>query len=73
MAARTVQVEVRHDWVDRVYPACPAARLFARLTGKRTFSSGDLQAIRELGYTITMAPGKPSLPDGYGEFETVPG
>lgn len=70
VSTRTVRVRTREDYgTPRVYPDCATGRLFARLTGKRTFSPQDLNAIRELGYTITMAAEAPRLPDGYGHVE----
>ena len=39
-----------------IYPACPKAELFAKLTGKKTFSHADLIHIEALGFLIEQVP-----------------
>lgn len=38
--------------VDRIYPVCERARVFARLTKKRTLFIDDLRLIESLGFTV---------------------
>ena len=37
---------------ELIYPANEAARLFCKLTAKRTFDINDLRTIKALGYSI---------------------
>ena len=68
-----VHVEVRDVYGNQlVYPASDTARIFTGLTGKKTFTPGDLDHIRRLGYTITLATAT-SLPAGYGPAEVQAG
>ena len=70
--ARTMQVQVRSVYgEDKVYPADTTARVFASLTGKKTFSARDLANIRELGYEITISAGSIRLPDGFGDATVI--
>jgi len=34
------------------YPVCDAAKILAKIAGKRTFSYGDLSNIKALGYAV---------------------
>jgi hypothetical protein len=36
----------------RYYPVCDKARVFARLTNKKTFTERDLYIVKELGYRV---------------------
>lgn len=37
-----------------IYPACPLADAFAKLTGKKTLSVKDLDLIKTLGINVTQ-------------------
>lgn len=40
--------------IEAIYPADDTAKIFLRLTGKKTFSRTDLNNIKELGYEIKI-------------------
>ncbi len=39
--------------VERVYPVCNKAKLFARISGNKTLLDEDRKLIAELGYTFS--------------------
>ena len=39
--------------VERVYPICNKAKLFARISGNKTLLEEDRKLIKQLGYTFT--------------------
>jgi len=39
--------------VERVYPVCDKAQLFARISGKKTLLPVDIELIKKLGYNLT--------------------
>jgi hypothetical protein len=39
--------------VERVYPVCNKAKLFARISGNKTLLDVDIKLIKELGYTFS--------------------
>ena len=39
--------------VERVYPVCKKAKLFARISGNKTLLDEDRKLIAELGYTFS--------------------
>ena len=45
--------------VDKVYPVCTKARLFADIAGTTTLRPSDLKAIRALGYGINIEQQQP--------------
>jgi len=52
-AAPVAQVEVRSVYGNlTIYPINEQAKLFAKLTGKKTFSHADLCTIEALGFTV---------------------
>lgn len=53
-----ITIKVKNVYgVDRIYPVCDKAKLFIALTGNKTFSAGDIDRIKALGYQIiTEAP-----------------
>jgi hypothetical protein len=60
-----VHVEVRNVYgTEKVYPANEWARVFAALTGTKTFTELHLSAIRDLGYRILLTS-QAAMPDGY--------
>ena len=42
--------------LETVYPACPAAEIFARIAGTKTLTSHALRDIQSLGYEINVQP-----------------
>lgn len=52
---KQIKIQIRTVYGNEtVYPACPAAVLFARIAGTKTLTAGTLQLIRSLGYEITV-------------------
>ena len=48
---REIMIKVKSVYGnDLIYPICSNGKLFLRLTGKKTFSVDDIQAIKDLGY-----------------------
>ena len=39
--------------VERVYPICNKAKLFARISGNKTLLPEDIELIKKLGYNLT--------------------
>ena len=39
--------------VERVYPVCSKAKLFARISGNKTLLPEDIELIKKLGYNLT--------------------
>ena len=39
--------------IERVYPVCKKAKLFARISGNKTLLDEDRKLIKELGYTFS--------------------
>ena len=39
--------------VQRIYPVCEKAKLFARICGNVTLLDADIKLIKELGYTFS--------------------
>jgi len=50
---KTITIEIRSQYGNTVaYPACQAAKLFARIAGTKTLSSQALKDIQALGFHI---------------------
>ncbi len=48
-----IKVKIRSVYgVRRVYPVCDKARLFTRLTGRKTLSDQDIEIIKSLGFVV---------------------
>lgn len=47
--------------IETVYPACPAAELFARIAGTKTLTSHALRDIQALGYQIDVEADLPKV------------
>lgn len=47
--------------LETVYPACPAAELFAKIAGTKTITSHALADIRALGYEIAVKTDAPKV------------
>jgi hypothetical protein len=45
--------------VDKVYPVCEKAQLFADIAGTTTLRPSDLKAIQALGYGVTIEQKQP--------------
>ena len=39
--------------VERVYPVCNKAKLFARISGNKTLLPEDIELIKKLGHNLT--------------------
>jgi hypothetical protein len=39
---------------ELIYPVCEQARLFCRLSGRKTFSPADIETIEKLGFVVTV-------------------
>ncbi len=39
--------------IERVYPVCNKAKLFARISGNKTLLPEDIELIKKLGYNLT--------------------
>ena len=39
--------------VERVYPVCKKAKLFAAISGNKTLLPEDIELIKKLGYNLT--------------------
>jgi hypothetical protein len=56
-APAVVKLQIRSSYgVDRIYPVNETARLFVRLTGRKTFLPADLGPIQALGYSVEWIP-----------------
>lgn len=49
----TVRID-RNYGIQTVYPACPAAELFARIAGTKTLTRNAMRDIAALGYAIEV-------------------
>lgn len=50
-----IQVSVKNVYGNEmIYPQCETAKKFLKLTGKKTFSTQDLNTIRLLGYAVVQ-------------------
>ena len=47
--------------LETVYPACPAAELFAKIAGTKTITAHALADIRALGYEIAVKTDAPKV------------
>lgn len=57
----TIKVEIKTVYgVDKIYPVCDKATLFARLAGQCTLTKRNINDIKELGYTVEVVSNKPS-------------
>lgn len=51
--ANIVKIQFRSVYgVDRIYPSCPAASLFAEIAGTKTLEPRTISRIRALGYRV---------------------
>ena len=52
---QNVEIEVRNVYGKQLcYPTEENGRIFSRLTRSKTLSPGDLNLIKQLGYTVTF-------------------
>lgn len=49
----TVEIKTLYG-IDRIYPVCPKAKLFADIAHTKTLSKHDIDKIKELGYSIIV-------------------
>ena len=40
--------------LEYIYPVCPQAKLFTRLTGHKTLTRHAISLIKEMGYTVSQ-------------------
>lgn len=53
----TCAVQVRSKYGrDLIYPVNETAKALCALTGKRTFDTGDIRIIKQLGYDVEEVP-----------------
>lgn len=51
----SIQVQIKNVYgVQKIYPACDKAKLFAKLVGQTTLTSQDIRVIKDLGYTVEV-------------------
>lgn len=51
----TITVEIKNVFGnERIYPVCPQAKLFARISGHKTLTRDAISLIKGLGYTVTQ-------------------
>lgn len=65
------EITVRKDKIygrEVYYPDCPAAVLFAQLTGQKTISVSQLRIIQKLGYGVTLRKIEPETIFGEGDI-----
>lgn len=46
--------------VRKIYPACDRAQAFARIAGTKTLTNEAVEAIKELGYTVSVRQSAPA-------------
>lgn len=57
-----ITVRVRSIYgIETVYPACPAAELFAKIAGTKTLTPHALRDIAALGYQINVEHEQPRI------------
>lgn len=53
----TITVEFKDVYgVRTCYPVCEAARTFARIAGTKTLTADTLRHVKDLGFTVRLAP-----------------
>ena len=57
-----ITVRIRSVYgIETVYPACPAAELFAKIAGTKTLTRHALRDIAALGYQINVEQEQPRI------------
>ena len=52
-----IQVELRDVYGKQlIYPACDKSKAFAAIAGTKTLSQANLWQIKDLGYSVQVAP-----------------
>lgn len=50
-----IQVQIKNVYgVEKIYPICAKAKIFANLVGQTTLTPRDISWIKQLGYEITV-------------------
>lgn len=58
----TITVAIKTVYgVDKVYPICEKAQLFARIAGTRILTDETVYCIKQLGYTLEVEQGAATL------------
>ena len=56
----TIKVVIKNVYgVDKIYPVCDKAKLFAQLLGQATLTPKGIPIIKQLGYTIEVTNNTP--------------
>ena len=51
----TITVKIKNVFGhERIYPVCPQAKLFARISGHKTLTRDAIGLIKEMGYTVSQ-------------------
>lgn len=57
-----IQVKVKNVYgIEKIYPVCERAKLFASLAGQITLTYREINLIKQLGYTIDVVQDKVNL------------
>jgi hypothetical protein len=52
----TIYIKVKNIYGNmNAYPDCETGKLFAQLTGKKTFSTTDMQTMQKLGFEVRFS------------------
>ena len=52
---KTITVNIRSNYGNQaIYPACPSSIVFAKIAGKKTLSTANLEDIKKLGYEVVV-------------------
>lgn len=58
-----VTVELKTVYgIDKVYPSCARAKIFADIAGTKTFSSANIERMRDLGFRVVERYGRSIWP-----------
>lgn len=57
-----ITVKIKHVYgIQKVYPACEQARIFAMISGDKTLTDKTIHLIKTLGYKINVEQGANTL------------
>lgn len=59
---QAILVEIKNVYgIEKIYPVCERAELFARMTGCKTLTEATIHYIKKLGYAVNVQTGRTSL------------